>query len=511
MWWLGIVAGVAHAMSYRFELISLGIALISFAVLFFVHIQLKTKSARCALWMLFGLGYYVTSLFWVNGYLADEYGDASWIRWGLWPLLIFILSLSFLIVPIVTLGLSRRSALVTLPFVLVSIDILRELTSFSFSWLHPGFLFQDVGLSGWLSVIGAFGGSFLVYVVASLLVYVFINRSSPARPLSQFVMSILVIVALDKGIQAVNNYYFSPDQAKVRMIHGNFSGTHKLSKNEVIERVQRYASLSLQAPRADIVVWPESSMSMPYREIAPFVQESLQKIDDKHVVVIWGGQARNGQHLQNVIYRNNELAPIYYKQRLVPFGEYRPTWFIDWMERVTLSRGGDMQVVPNTSNVHNIGPLKAVLAVCYEALYSDVFASKLQSGNVAILLSDVEWTQTPWVKQFLLKLTQVRAAEIGKSIIYPTNQGFTSLVAPNGDVLSQVTHQRTQVLDVVVPLQTRQTLYTQYGHQWLLWLSLGVLLSLHALNQLGLTNVRSTHNKRLFSAAKNNETRIRHG
>lgn len=501
MWWLGIVIGVAHAMSYRFELISLGMALISFAVLFFMHIQIKTKGAQFALWLLFGLGYYITSLFWVNGYLADEYGEASWIRWGLWPLLIFILSLSFLIVPLLTLTLSRSSTLVALPFVLVSIDIVRELTSFSFSWLHPGFLLLDVGLSGWLSVIGAFGGSFLVYLVASLLVYVLIDRTSPIQSLGLLAVSILSIFAFDEGIQAVNVFYQESEQAKVRMIHGNFSRANKQSKNDVIERVQRYASLSLQAPRVDIVVWPESSMSMPYREIAPFVDENFQKLDEKHVVAIWGGQSRNGQQLQNAIFRNDELTPIYYKQRLVPFGAYRrPAWFVDWIEQVTLSRGGDIQVFPNTSNVHDIGRLKAVLAVCYEALYSDVFASKLQSGNVAILLSDVEWTQTPWVKQFLLKLTQVRATEVGKSIIYSTNQGLTSLIAPNGDVLSQVTHQRTQVLDVVAPLQARQTPYTKYGHQWLLWLSVGVLLSLHVLNQIGQKNVLSTNNKRIFGA-----------
>lgn len=500
MWLLGIVSGVANAMAYRVEFISLGITLISFAFLFFAHLQTKTMKARCALWLLFGLGYYATSLFWINGYLVEEYGAGSWIRWALWPLLLVILSLSFLIVPLVTLGLSRCSMLVMLPFVLVSIDILRERTSFSFSWLQPGFLFVDVGLSGWLSVIGAFGASFLVYLVASLFVYVLINITSPLRPIILLIVSVLGIFAVDKGIQTVNNFYPASSQASVRLIHGNFSGKQKLSKNEVIERVQRYASLSLQAPRVDIVVWPESSMSMPYREIAPFVQDSLRELDDKHVAVVWGGQARNGQLLQNVIYRNDELAPIYYKQRLVPFGEYRPAWFIDLMERVTLSRGGDIQVIPNTINVHNIGPLKAVLAVCYEALYSDVFASKLQSGNVAILLSDVEWTQTLWIKQFLLKLTQVRAAEVGKSIIYPTNQGVTSLISPNGDVLSQVTDQRTQVLDVVVPLQARQTLYKQYGHQWLLWLSVGVLLSLHVLNQFGQTNARSTNNKRIFSA-----------
>lgn len=499
MWWLGLVAGITNAISYRFESISLGIALASFTFIFYMHSELKTKRSRCMLWFLFGLAYYCTSLLWVNSYLAEEYGDASWIRWGLWPLLILILSLSFLIVPFTTFRLSRRNTLVALPFVLVSIDILREQTSFSFSWLHPGFLFLDLRMSGWLSAIGAFGASFLVYVVASLFVYVAINRYSPSRTIAILAVTILSLFAIDRGIQAVNGFSFSSKQAKVRLIHGNFSGTHKLSKNDVIERVQRYASLSLQAPLTDIVIWPESSMSMPYKEIRPFVKESLRRLDDKDVVVIWGGQARNGHHLQNVIYRSDDLTPIYYKQRLVPFGEYRPAWFVDWIERVTLSRGGDIQVVPNKANEHDFGPLKGVLAVCYEALYSDVFASKLHSGNVAILLSDVEWTQTPWVKQFLLKLAQVRAAEVGKSVIYPTNQGFTSLIGPSGEVLSRVTNHSTQALDVVVPLQEGQTVYTQYGHQWLLWLSAGVLLLLHTLNLLQKANTIKTINKRIFS------------
>ncbi|WCE28354.1 apolipoprotein N-acyltransferase [Vibrio sp. SCSIO 43137] len=500
MWWLGIIAGVANALSYRLESIGLLVVLASFFLIFLAHLRFVSLTGQCTLWFLFGLGYYLTSLFWVNGYLAYEYGDASWIRWGLWPLIILILSISFVIVPLASFKLSSNRTLIAVPFILVSIDILREQSAFSFSWLHPGFLALDFGLSGWLSVVGAFGVSFIVYVFAGLLVWFCVNHRCLVRSATTLLIAVFAVFVLDKVAQLAGISEQAPDQVKVRIIHGNFAGTHKLSQNDVIERVQRYISLSLQAPRVDIAIWPESSMSMPYEEIAPFVQQGLQKLDDKNVTAIWGGQARNGQHLQNVIYQSGHSKPIYYKQRLVPFGEYRPAWFVDWIERVTLSRGGDIQVIANTRNEHVIGDLNAVLAVCYEALYSDAFTSKLDSGNVALLLSDVEWTHTPWVKRFLLRLARVRAAEVGKAIVNSTNQGFTALIGPDGEVVSQVTTAKTQVLDVVVPLVQKQTFYTRYGHQWLLWLSAVVLLLLYTLNRYELINLFIAKSKRSLKA-----------
>ncbi|MBN3575765.1 apolipoprotein N-acyltransferase [Vibrio neptunius] len=496
----GGIAGALSAMSYRVDSFGVGVSVAALALAFVVYVNLKTVRSKSALWFLFGLAYYTTSLFWVNGYLAQEYGDASWIRWGLWPLLVIILSSSFLIIPCLLATLTDSRTLVALPFVLVSLDILREHTVFSFAWLHPGLLLLDVGFSGWLSVIGALGGSFLVYLLASSCAWLISNKSSR---LKSFALFSTILVSLWVGNQALLLPQLSEQSqsnTSVRILHSNFTGPHKLSKNDVIERMQRYVSLSLQAPKADIVVWPESSMSLPYEEIQPFVKDSLDKLKQKSVVVVWGGQARNGQHLQNVIYRSDQPSPIYFKQRLVPFGEYRPAWFIDWVEQVTLSRGGDIQVASNSIDQHEFGSLRAVLAVCYEALYSDVFTSKLHAGNVAFLLSDVEWTDTPWVKQFLLKLSRVRAAEVGKSVVYATNQGKTSLIGPDGAVLRQVENQATQVMDVLVPLNTRQTLYTQYGHQWLLWLSGGVLLLIHLANRMHPINTYSLNQKRLFRA-----------
>lgn len=497
---LGGIAGALSAMSYRVDSFGVGVSVAAFALAFVVYVNLKTVRSKSALWFLFGVAYYTTSLFWVNGYLAQEYGDASWIRWGLWPLLVIILSSSFLIIPCLLATLTASHTLIALPFVLVSLDILREHTVFSFAWLHPGLLLLDVGFSGWLSVIGALGGSFLVYLLASSFAWLICNKSSRLKSFTLFAMMLMSFWGGNQALLLLQFSEQSPSNISVRILHSNFTGPHKLSKNDVIERIQRYVSLSLQAPKADIVVWPESSMSLPYEEIQPFVKDSLDKLKQKSVVVVWGGQARNGQHLQNVIYRSDQPSPIYFKQRLVPFGEYRPAWFIDWVEQVTLSRGGDIQVLANSIPEHEFGSLRAVLAVCYEALYSDVFTSKLHAGNVAFLLSDVEWTHTPWVKQFLLKLSQVRAAEVGKSVVYATNQGKTSLIGPDGAVLRQVESQATQVMDVLVPLNERQTLYTQYGHLWLLWLSGGVLLLIHLANRRHPINTNSLTQKRLFRA-----------
>ena len=500
MWWLGIIAGVVSAVSYRVDSFGVGLSVGAFTLAFVVHVNLKTFLSKCAFWFLYGMAFYTTSLFWVNGYLAQEYGDASWVRWGLWPLLVVILSSSFLIIPWLLATLSASRTLIALPFILVSLDILREHTDFSFAWLHPGLLLLDVGFSGWLSVVGAFGGGLMVYLLASSITWLIVNQSDRLKALT-------LVAVISMSFWLINQQLLLPQpseqnasNASVRLLHGNFTGPHKLSKNDVIERIQRYVSLSLQAPKVDIVLWPESSMSLPYKEIQPFVMDSLNKLKQKGVVVLWGGQARNGQYLQNVIYRSDHPSPIYFKQRLVPFGEYRPAWFIDWVEQVTLSRGGDIQALSNSIPEHEFGSLRAVLAVCYEALYSDVFTSKLHAGNVAFLLSDVEWTHTPWVKQFLLKLSQVRAAEVGKSVVYATNQGKTSLIGPDGAVIRQVESQATQVMDVLVPLNERQTLYAQYGHLWLLWLSGGVLLLIHLANRRHPINTNSLSQKRLFRA-----------
>ncbi len=512
MWLLGLLVGFINAISYRIEGAGLAVVLLSLIVIFYLHTKLLSLRQKCVLWFLFGLSYYVTSLFWVNGYLAQEYGDASWIKWGLWPLLILILSASFLVVPLCLMRLKPLSALIALPFVLTSLDILREQTSFSFSWLHPGFLLLDVGFSGWLSTIGAFGGSLLIYLCASAFVWLLLQGRTFYKPLLLTMLFLLSITLLDivmkQGMttKMVSGNNQEPTSASLRILHGNFSGTHKLSKNDVIERIQHYVSLSLQAPKAEFVVWPESSMSLPYQEVKPFIAESLKRLDEKQVVAIWGGQARNGQHLQNVIYRSDQTSPIYYKQRLVPFGEYRPAWFVDWIERVTLSRGGDIQVIPNIRQEHEFGLFRAVIGVCYEALYSDVFASKLQTGNVAFLLSDVEWTQTPWVKRFLLTLAKVRAAEVGKPIVYSSNQGYTSLIGADGSVLHQIENQRTQVLDVSVPLNAAQTLYTRYGHQWLLWFAVIVILGIHFIHHQQRINSIISNNKRCSLTKNNKET-----
>ena len=72
----GGIAGALSAMSYRVDSFGVGVSVATFALAFVVYVNLKTVRSKSALWFLFGVAYYTTSLFWVNGYLAQEYGDA---------------------------------------------------------------------------------------------------------------------------------------------------------------------------------------------------------------------------------------------------------------------------------------------------------------------------------------------------------------------------------------------------------------------------------------------------
>ncbi|MGF1767321.1 apolipoprotein N-acyltransferase [Enterovibrio makurazakiensis] len=475
------MAGSLFGYAFRFDSIGLCMALASFVFQFWLASYPDRFWQKLLSWFFFGLSYYIVSLLWISGYLSNEYGDAAWIHWGLWPFLIAILTVSFVIVPVVTYGLSRLSSIIAFPFALSGLDILREQSTFSFPWLHPGYLFSDIGFQGLLSTFGSIGLSFVVYAFSSSLVAIYICKNKVAPTLFSLAFVTVALISnyslkIHDSDQADTSEYIT-----VRLIHGSFNDKSKLSKNAVIERVERYAALSLQAPKASLVIWPESTMSMPFREIMPFVDDSFSALNAKGVVVIWGGQDRQHGQIRNVVLRSDEATPIYYKQRLVPFGEYRPSWFGNSIHSVALSRGKDVAVSKNTKNQHVFGSLRAAVAVCYEALYSDVFSSKLKqtNTNAVVLLSDVEWTNQLWLKRILFSVAKTRAMEVGKPLLNVTNVGTTALISPDGKVIDIVEQlQRTQMLDVKVKLQPQQTFYTQHGHAWLLLLSIAVLFFL---------------------------------
>ncbi len=112
----GIIIGIGLAFAYQSTQYPLLFVLGAWCALIYANNSCVSIWRRCRLWFTAGFGFYSTSLWWVKDYLGNEYGEAIWIQYTLWPFLLAILAASFLIPPLFTHQLSSKLAFFTLPF-----------------------------------------------------------------------------------------------------------------------------------------------------------------------------------------------------------------------------------------------------------------------------------------------------------------------------------------------------------------------------------------------------------
>ncbi|MGL6257726.1 apolipoprotein N-acyltransferase [Vibrio sp. WXL210] len=461
---VGLISGIVYAYSYRLGLLGPAILLASLILLFAIGMYNTRIKCAISVWLSFGLGFYLMSLYWVKEYILDEY-NTSWVnQLTLILLVLLILSFSYALVPLLLALVRGEQQFILLPVALVCIDIVREYSLLSFPWLQPGYIALNLGLKGWYQTFGSHSISLIFYVLASYIAWLIYSKRCNLR-VWLYLSTVLCFFPLSSLALGTLSKTQPIDTAKVRVIHGYFDDASKLSKNDVIQRVDKYVSLSLQKPTPDLVVWPESSVSFPAQEMRPFLGDHFVRLSHKQVSTLWGGFYRQADDIQNAIFSAPDSTPIYFKTKLVPFGEYVPRWFAAWFNDLSLSREFWFSLKTEKQSSYAVNNIVAIFGVCYEALFSDVFRKQIDGSNInlAVLISDMAWTDASWLKKVMLNVAQARAIEIGKSTIHATNAGITAVISPDGKVLSKRDASQTQVLDYNIPLMTGETIFSKFG------------------------------------------------
>jgi apolipoprotein N-acyltransferase len=176
-----------------------------------------------------------------------------------------------------------------------------------------------------------------------------------------------------------------------------------------------------------------------------------------------------------------ELAAVYDKIHLVPFGEYLPfQQVLEAMgfEQLTRMRGGFTEgEVPRP--VLTIGALPpAVGLICYEGIFpGEVVEGSPRPGLLINVTNDGWFGDTTGPRQHFHQ-ARVRAVEEGLPLIRAANNGISAVVDAEGRVLGKLGLNEKGVIDSGVPLPRAPTLYARLG-DWIFacnWLGLVALI-----------------------------------
>jgi apolipoprotein N-acyltransferase len=229
-----------------------------------------------------------------------------------------------------------------------------------------------------------------------------------------------------------------------------------------------------QAPRPDVVIWPENSTDIdPYTDQAAHdeIDNAVKAIGVPTLVgaVVNGPDATHVQNMGIVWDPKTGPGETYIKRHPVPFGEYIPfrgllTKFITRLDQIPrdFARG-------QHDGVLDLGPVSVGDVICFEVAYDGLIRDAVNGGGQLLVVqtNNATYTGTGQLEQ-QFAISRYRAIETGRYVVVAATDGISGIVAPDGDVLA-VTQQKTRaVLEQQVTLGNGITWGVRLG----LWVEL---------------------------------------
>jgi len=370
---------------------------------------------------LFGLGILLPNQFWTGTYVGD------------FPWMVLALMQSFLFLPfaVVTPKGGRFNPVLFGCAAVVTELALRTIPFTGFGWSRISFTQVDGFFSPWYQIVGSAGVIFLIsYLAASKSIWIV-----ALTIISTASLSFLVTVP-----RAAGEMRIALVQGGVSNLGLDFNSTPK----EVFERHLLQTKSKVSRNQVDLIIWPENSVDVDLFRNQDVKNSLIETSKMLSTPILVGGISRVSGDLQNIsVLFDPEVQDIYVKRYLTPFGEYIPLRsFIEKFS--TLTDSVDDFSAGNRSNLMKIANLDAQIFICYELL-NDSFKNQINSDFLVVQTNNATFGDTPQLDQEL-QIAKVRALESGREIAYVSTTGVTSFIDRNGQIKSELSKFKSDVL-----------------------------------------------------------------
>ena len=415
-----------------------------------------------------GFGYFGLSLGWiVEPFLVDA-AETGWMApFGLLGLaggLALFWALAFW-----AAGHARRAPLATLVLGWSAAELARAYVFTGFPWGLIGYLWAPSSGIQWVSVIGPHG---LTLLTLSLAAYAALLIRTPSWPRAA-VLALAVIAVLGGGLLLTPPEQDLSNRPIVRLIQPNAAQHEKWNPELVpvfFNRQLTYTAAptdNAQAPRPALIVWPETSVpGLLHR--AGNTLAMISEAANGSPVALGIQRYENGSYFNSLAVLDGfgDVAQVYDKHHLVPFGEYMPAAeiFRRWNIAGLAARAeGGYSPGPGPVLV-NLGPLGLALPlICYEAVFpQDVHRAP---GRPDLLL---QITNDAWFGQWSgpyqhLRQARIRAIEQGLPMARAANTGISAMIDGGGRIIAELGLGKAGYVDAPLPSPARVTIYSRTG------------------------------------------------
>jgi apolipoprotein N-acyltransferase len=422
-----------------------------------------------------GLSFYLTHIAWASLFLGPLPMWALAVLESLFFALGAVaITLAYRWLPRVWAGAGGR--LLLLPVTIAGLWTAREAWSAvwpygGFSWGRVGMSQSESALSALYSWIGISGVSFVVVLVAAASIEAV--RYAGASRLLRATVPVGVAAAL-----LVVPAFPVLEQGTIRVAAVQGAGKagyfDRSTANELLQAQLTATEPLFGEGDVDVVLWPEGTTYADplHDEYTAGVFDFVSKQLDAPLIA-QGVTNRDGlTYNTTVLWRTGEGAlDLYDKKHPVPFGEYIPDrafWrpfapdLIDLVQR---------EFTPGTTDmVFDVDGVIVGTNICFDIVDDQLLTESVEQGAQVIFASsnNADFGRTDESAQ-QLAIAQIRAMELGRSVVNISTVGISAVIAPDGTITARLPWYQPGALLEDVPLSDTITPAAAAGRQ-LEWL-----------------------------------------
>jgi apolipoprotein N-acyltransferase len=273
------------------------------------------------------------------------------------------------------------------------------------------------------------------------------------------------------------------DALKIGIIQGNIPNGVLLRPQGFYRVVDTYTNgyLTLADQNVDAVLTPEGALPIFQRNLLE--TSFISAVKERGVLAWLGAFGEKGRSYAISLFTitgKGEIFSRYDKSKLVPLGEYIPFEEIigGIIQRLSPL---DAHQVPGAANQIFDTPFgRAIVGICYESAFPEVFRRQAAAGGQFILSSsnDAHYSAAMPFQHHAQDI--MRAIESDRWAVRATNTGYSGFVDPHGRTLWISGYNTYQTHAETIYRRQTKTLYVRWGD----WLTL-LLLVLSAASWLG--------------------------
>ena len=446
-------------------------SLLYLSLLFFIRSLFQSKSFFRE-GFIFGLGLALVGVSWIYNSI-HQYGHLHPII-ALTATLLFVMYVAsfYGVFNLILYWLGKKTPAFVLPIITAAIwtlcEWIRSTLFGGFPWLLIGFSVIDTPLQNLLPWFGLYAPGFLMVLGIACFAH-FENRLLAIAGTLLFLLPQIMTIDFAKTAHP---------SISVAMIQGNVKMQDKWNEDVFWKQYRYYFHeiVSLLKPQQTIIL-PEAAISVP----SSFLHHELQLLNklsrEKNTALLVGipqPSASDQWNYHNGILGLGQARGTYFKQQLVPFGEYIPHIFQQILAflkvpMVTTIPGDHMQ-----KPIHAFNQPIASL-ICYELAYPEILRQQLPNARWIVSQSDDGWFGHSLALYQHLQMAQTLSFMSHRDQVFVNNNGLSSFINASGHVIAQIPAWQRKHLQGHIHEHSETTPWMHWGDRPILSFILSIL------------------------------------